>query len=329
MDHKLEANEAEAASEQPKGTLSFKQRLAGGVITTYLLTTVVFMMGAGMLAALLEVPLKGLCAYLLSAELGAAGVSLLTQYTVFIGLFIGTLLIMAIVKPWRPYLKAFGTKPSGNRPSMLLLGLFLGFATNGACILVAALMGNLRLEFKQFSIVGALVFLVCIFIQASTEELEDRGFAYQRIKRTYGPMVAVIASAVAFMLAHVLNDGVTLLALLNIFVIGVQYALMVHYFDSIWMPMGAHAAWNFTQNILFGLPNSGMASTYSIFGLVDAGSNGFAFDTAFGVEGTPCALVVNVVLIVLIVLWGRKHAKKELDIWESTPELTVDKVRFY
>lgn len=284
----------------------------------------------GILAAAIDGPMKSLCSSLLGEEIGSGGLSLLHDYSSFFGILVGSLALMAVVKPWRPYLKTLGTRASGNRPSMLLLGLLIGFLTNGACILVACLMGNIHIEFKQFSPVGIAAFAVAVFVQCATEELEARCFAYQRIKRTYNPTVAIIASVAFFMVAHVFNSGVTALALLNIFVIGVFCALLVHRCDSIWLPVGAHTAWNFTQNILFGLPNSGDASTYSIFGLVGNGTNGLAFDTAFGVEGTVVALAINTLSIVALITWSRKHAKKELDIWEEADAgISSDKVRFY
>lgn len=315
---------------RPEERVSVKQRLACGILSTLILLFAALEIVPGILSALIDAPVKSLCASLLGDEIGSGGLSLLHEYAGFIGIFVGSLALMAVVKPWRPYLKALGTEAAGNRPSMLALGLLVGFLTNGVCVLVACLMGNIQIEFKRFSPIGIAAFIVVVFIQCATEELQARGFAYQRIKRTYNPRVAILASACFFMIAHVFNSGVTPLALLNIFVIGVFYALFVHCCDSIWLPIGAHTAWNFTQNILFGLPNSGNASTYSIFGLVGTSTDGFAFDTAFGVEGTVVALMVNSLCVVALLAWSRKHAKKELDIWEGEDAgATPDRVRFY
>ena len=244
---------------------------------------------------------------------------LLNDYASFLGIALSFLLILYLVKPWRPYLRAYGTGPSGNRVSMLALGLLIGFVMNGVSILAAVLAGSVQLDFVQFNVIGFVLFLIFIFIQASTEEIICRGFAYQRIKRTYGTAAAVIGSALIFSLAHIMNPGVTPLALLDIFLTGVLYALMVRYCDSIWMAMGAHAAWNLTQNILFGLPNSGMASSYSFFGLSGVASNSFAYDTAFGVEGTIFAVAVNALCALALFVWGRSRGKKrDFDIWKGS-----------
>lgn len=99
--------------------------------------------------------------------------------------------------------------------------------------------------------------------------------------------------------------------IINILAVGVFYALMVYYTDSIWFPMAHHAAWNFTQNILLDLPNSGNVVPYSVF-KIDAASatSSFAYDTRFGIEGSVLATLMMIVGCVILFLWGRKHGKK-------------------
>ena len=289
-----------------------------GVVSTLIICELFLTLVGAIFAYLLNVPISDLCSFLLTSELGSGGIKLLKDYTLFVGLMISFIILLAVVKPWKPYLNAFWRKSPGNRVPMIFIGLAIGFAMNAICILAAVLMGNIHVEFQQFSIIGFLVFLVFIFIQSSTEELVCRGFAYQRIKRTYNVNVAIIASAAIFSFGHIFNPGVTPLALFDIFLTGVLYAQMVRHFNSIWLPMGVHTAWNFTQNILFGLPNSGMASSYSFFGLVGNSTSGLAYDTGFGVEGTVFAVAMNIVCIVILYLWGRKRKNKEYNIWEGS-----------
>ena len=290
-----------------------------GVVSTFVLCSLLTDVVCAIFGLLLDLPIGLLNRLLFTSALGADGVSLLNEYAAFLGIALSFLLILYLVKAWRPYLKAYGTGPSGNRVSMLALGLLIGFVMNGVSILAAVLSGSVQLDFVQFNVVGFVLFLIFIFIQASTEEIICRGFAYQRLKRTYGTAVAIIGSSLIFSLAHIMNPGVTPLALLDIFLTGVLYALMVRYCDSIWMAMGAHTAWNLTQNILFGLPNSGMASSYSFFGLAGQTTNGFAYDTAFGVEGTIFAVAVNALCALVLFIWGRSHGKKkDFDIWQGS-----------
>ena len=82
------------------------------------------------------------------------------------------------------------------------------------------------------------------------------------------------------------------------------------------MPMAAHTAWNFTQNIIFGLPNSGNVSPVSIFKLdASTAMDSFAYDVGFGVESTIVAITLIIVSCIIVYLWGSKNNKKPTEIW--------------
>ena len=82
--------------------------------------------------------------------------------------------------------------------------------------------------------------------------------------------------------------------------------------------MAFHAAWNFTQSIVFGLPNSGLVSAYSVFKL-DAASatNGLFYNVNFGVEGSVAANVILAALIVFVLLKNRGNGE-HTDVWAET-----------
>ena len=241
------------------------------------------------------------------------------MYFAFFGVWIAFFL-NALLRKNRPLFKAYGTGLSGNRIPELLVGLLLGFGMNGLLILFAMLHGDVHLYFDRFEIVPFLILLLAVFIQSAAEEIMCRGFIYQRVLRTYRGkfLLAVLVNGIFFGLIHMTNDGATPIAIIDIIICGIQYSAMVYYFDSLWMAMGAHAGWNFTQSILAGLPNSGNVFPYSIFRLDAAtASNSFFYDVGFGVEGTIPAVIMEIAVTVAIVLIGRKMKKEHTDIWES------------
>ena len=78
--------------------------------------------------------------------------------------------------------------------------------------------------------------------------------------------------------------------------------------------MGIHTGWNFTQNLLFGLPNSGLVSEASVFGL-DAASarNSFVYNVDFGVEGAMPAVLADILLgVICLILAAKQGRLKEL-----------------
>jgi hypothetical protein len=84
--------------------------------------------------------------------------------------------------------------------------------------------------------------------------------------------------------------------------------------------MTYHAAWNFCQSVFFGLPNSGIVSSYSVFKL-DAASaeNGFYYNVDFGVEGSIGAVLLFVIEIAVVICLNRKNPEKN-DIWRQMDE---------
>lgn len=243
-------------------------------------------------------------------------------YITFTGTWTVLPLFIYFRKKDRPILKALGTKASGNNLKGFLLGLVIGGGMNGFCALVAWLNHDIELYFDSFRPLSFLLVFLCVFIQSSAEELTCRGYLYQKfIKLSGKPVVAIIASSVYFGIMHLLNSNITVLSVVNLMSTGVFYALMVYYMDSIWCPMAAHAAWNFTQNILLGLPNSGNVVPYSVF-KIDAASavSGFAYNVGFGIEGGILATLLNIIGCIVLVVWGRKHGRKPLDVWEEAAE---------
>ncbi len=97
-----------------------------------------------------------------------------------------------------------------------------------------------------------------------------------------------------------------------------KFSAMVYYLDSLWMAMAAHAAWNFTQNFIFGLPNSGTVYDFSIFKLNAATARtSLCYNVEFGVEGSVTAVVVFAAAVVILLRLGKKKNLKSLDVWEG------------
>ena len=197
----------------------------------------------------------------------------------------------------------------GNNVKMFLLGLLIGGGTNALCILPAWLHGDVRFVAGDAQAGVLLIALLCVFIQSSSEEFMMRYFVLGSLRRRYPVWLAIVFNAIYFMCLHLGNDGVTFIAMLDIAIIGVSYSIAVVYLDSLWMPMAMHTAWNFTQNYIFGLPNSGLVSETSILRL-DAASASFFYDPVFGIEGTVISCVVDALLGVLIILYVRRKMGK-------------------
>lgn len=261
--------------------------------------------------------------------------SILDYYTSTIGTILALFLLTWLVRPSRYIWKSFllprksaapATEKSDiladfygrsrNSYKMLGWGLLIGFLMNGFCILCAVIHGDIKLYFESSvrQIPLLLFALVSVLIQSSSEELWCRGFLYERIHERHPLWVAVLINGVLFGALHIFNDGATAISILEISVCGVSFALLYWYSGSIWIVMGLHTAWNFTQAFLFGLPNSGLVSEVSLFHLdASTGISNLIYDFSFGVEGTLPGFFVNTMLgVVVLILAARDGRLKEL-----------------
>lgn len=94
---------------------------------------------------------------------------------------------------------------------------------------------------------GALGLTLLLLLPAAlVEELMFRGVPMVALSRAFGRGAALVALAVLFGAAHLLNDGVTPLALLNIVLAGVFLGLAFFAPGGLWTSTGAHLGWNLT-----------------------------------------------------------------------------------
>jgi membrane protease YdiL (CAAX protease family) len=250
-----------------------------------------------------------------------------TLYLSTLPAFLGAFIYTWVTKRNRFVFRSFRPIPVGKHFRVFGLGILVGFVMNFGCILCALINGDIKL-FLDFTLVQLpfyLFALICVFIQSSTEELWCRGFMYERINVRYPLWVSVAVNGVFFGLLHCFNTGVTPLSVFDICVCGVAFSLAKWYTGSIWFPAGIHTAWNFTQNFIFGLPNSGLVSEASIYKL-DAASatDSLVYSVAFGVEGAFPAIVADAVLaIVILVLASRNGRLAELKERKGQPPEVV------
>ena len=139
-------------------------------------------------------------------------------------------------------------------------------------------------------------------IQGPAEEILFRGYILENIRAQWGLGWAVAVSALGFALWHALNPAFNPVALVNLLLFGVATALYKVRVDrgQLWGVFGIHTVWNWLQQVVFGLPNSGIASTpdNALFTVTpNASAAGPIWGGGFGPEGTLGAALVLLALI--------------------------------
>jgi membrane protease YdiL (CAAX protease family) len=91
------------------------------------------------------------------------------------------------------------------------------------------------------------------------EEIICRGVLFRIVEEGLGTWVALIVSALFFGAAHIANPGATLWSSAAIAIeAGLLFGVLYHLTRSLPLCMGLHAAWNFAQGTIYGIPVSGL-----------------------------------------------------------------------
>lgn len=227
-------------------------------------------------------------------------------------IFLAILLLYALaVRKDRKYILSFAKGRLSHNAMYALAGIVTGFVLMGICVFAAASNGNLEIRPAAAVRIPLFVFaFFAVLIQATVEEIESRAFVFGKMKEEGVPLIpASVISAFFFAYLHAANPGFGWLPLTSIFVVGALYALSYYYFGTIWFCCTAHMMWNFTQDFIFGLPDSGKPAVVSLFNTTVNGS-GFFYDETFGIEGSYMAILVNALTCIAVVVIGRSVRKR-------------------
>jgi membrane protease YdiL (CAAX protease family) len=185
-------------------------------------------------------------------------------------------------------------------------GLVLGALLFSTTIGILAALGAYQMTGNNGWLIMLASLPACV-LAGVLEEVLIRGVVFRILEQWLGSWIALTISAVIFGALHLLNPGATLLNAAAISIeAGVLLAAAFMLTRRLWLCIGTHIAWNFTQGGIFSVAVSGGKST----GLLQSRMAGPDWLTGgtFGAEASVVALVVcaaaGVVLIVLAIRKG-------------------------
>jgi membrane protease YdiL (CAAX protease family) len=191
------------------------------------------------------------------------------------------------------------------------LATFLVGLLIGVTLMVTIYLGLWELGMARFAggtgLEGLMVALAYYMATAMGEELLFRAVLFRIVEEVGGTTAAVGISAVIFGVLHAANPGATAFGIGALAIEGgVMWALAYVLTRNIWLAVGIHMSWNFTQGYVFGAEVSGNSSPYSVLKTSLSGPDVLT-GGSFGPEGSVLALGVGLVAsAVLIVLIRRK-----------------------
>lgn len=202
---------------------------------------------------------------------------------------------------------ALGIALSRRTAGDLGRGLLIGATGLSAAALALLVSGALHYS-PQAGTAGewaaALVAQAGIFtIAAFAEEAVFRGYAFQVLARTGGPITATIVSSVLFALAHGANPSIGLFALINIFLAGILLAIAYLRTLSLWFATALHVGWNWAMATLFDLPVSGLQVFDTPLYTPAVGGPAWWSGSLFGPEGGLVGTIGFGVALLLVLRW--------------------------
>lgn len=156
--------------------------------------------------------------------------------------------------------------------------------------------------------------LLDALIAAVTEEVLMRGVLFRIVEASLGSWIALVFSAALFGALHGFNPGATLTSSIAIALeAGVLLAAVFMYTRRLWMVIGLHTAWNFTEGGVFGASVSGGNAN----GMLSSSFHGPDVLTggAFGPEASIVAVVVCLAAGVVFLWLARRRGHFMRPFW--------------
>lgn len=198
----------------------------------------------------------------------------------------------------------------GKLAKNITLGLFLGFLQISTYVLLdmgsgvlgyqGMNLGNLNLFF--------LAYFIAFFIQSTSEEVLVRGLLTRALFDKFGKKIAIILPSIFFGLLHLGNEGVTILSTLNTILVGIFFAKLLFYTDNIMVTSGAHAGWNFSMAMIYGLNVSGFSGFDSLLNFKILSYN--LYDKTYGPEGSIVVTFIEIISIFIIFYLEKRKGVK-------------------
>ena len=190
----------------------------------------------------------------------------------------------------------------GNGFSSTLKGLLFGFLMFSAVVAIGMLLGQFRFEgYDLSSLILVIPYFILFAIQCFSEEMYARGWTITYFFKRHSIFLAMVINCIVFALPHLLSPGIDLLSIVNIFIVGMVFAVMFLRFDNIWVCGGVHTAWNFSQGIILGFNVSGY-TTPSIMKFSQVGQN-LINGGAFGPESSLITTAVFIISLIIAVYY--------------------------
>lgn len=219
----------------------------------------------------------------------------------------------AMIALYALFVRWFEKRPAQDIPVQslagdMLKGLGIGFLFFIVVVGTMLLAGLYALttdagDDSPLAVVSAFFFFLVV---AVGEEIIFRGVLFRWIDEKWGFVAALVVSSLVFGFLHIFQEGASWWSSLAIAIeAGLLLGAAYKYSGTLWLPIGIHWAWNFTQGNIFGIAVSGSDAGASILHGTMSGPD-ILTGGIFGAEASIITVFFGAVLSAWFIVRVRK-----------------------
>jgi len=193
----------------------------------------------------------------------------------------------------------------------------IGFGFSGAmivtCVLLIMLFGSYQVTALHSPGILVYAFVATAFF-ALLEDLLFRAILFRGIEERLGTWPAIVLVASLFGLFHLGNENASVSSSVALAVGDLSLAAAFVLTRRIWMVWGVHVGWNFFQEKIFGMANSGFEASHNLLDAAIAGPT-WVTGGAFGVENSVPGVLTSLAVGILLMAWAYRKGQVVPPAW--------------
>jgi membrane protease YdiL (CAAX protease family) len=262
--------------------------------------------------------------FLLPAQTDGENIASAINIVFMLGIDIALVLAAWITLRWidrRPF-ALLGMSFSADGVKELLTGLVFGFLFLTVIFLILRAAGLVDVTaggMNSQTLETMLRYLVVFTVAGLLEEVVNRGYLLQAFIEGTRAWIAILGFSLIFSLGHIFNEDFSWVSGLCLFLHGILFGLIYFKTRSLWIPIGMHIAWNWTQGPLWGMKVSGTAIAHTFMVSVPKGPQ-LVSGGDFGAEGSLITVIVSAALVLYV--WKANWIKpthRMATLWRRYP----------
>lgn len=190
----------------------------------------------------------------------------------------------------------------------LVRGLLLGAFSMSILAVIFYITGSMKVVSIGFSI-NLLPVLFMFITVGFIEEILTRGIMQHGLYKSHKIWLAILLPSVIFGALHLSNPNISIIAIINIILVGIVFAIFTYRTGNLYLVIGYHITWNFFQGNVFGIAVSGTDTNAVSIIKGELVKPNILNGGAFGAEG---GLICTILLIGTIILQYMYLQKREL-----------------